>query len=107
MQNKQLINGEMIDGPVVTVSKFTDADDALKIVNTGLYGLASSAWTKDVGLAMQVTSKLEYGFTCVNTYGVVTPEMPWAAMKGSGNGCDMSVYSLDTYTAIRHVMVAH
>ena len=54
-----------------------------------------------------VSARLRYGFTWVNTHGVGTPEMPWAAMKGSGTGCDMSVYALDAYTSIRHVMVAH
>lgn len=81
-----------------------DADNDAEIACQEIFG---PVWTADNGRAMDVTSRLRYGFTWLNTHGVATPEMPWAAMTGSGTGCDMSVFSLDDYTAVRHVMFAH
>jgi betaine-aldehyde dehydrogenase len=93
-------------GPVITVQRFADEHAALRMANGVPYGLASSVWTLDHARALRVSRALDFGCVWINAHILLAAEMPHGGFKHSGYGKDLSLYGLEDYTRIKHVMSA-
>jgi len=102
-QDDEQIQNEIF-GPVITVQSFTDEAEALRWANGVQYGLSSSVWTSDHGRALRMSRKLDFGVVWINTHIPFVSEMPHGGFKHSGYGKDLSMYGLEDYTRIKHVM---
>ncbi len=102
-QDDEAIQDEIF-GPVITVQRFPDEDEAVAWANGVEYGLASSVWTRDHGRAMRMAKRLDFGCVWINTHIPIVAEMPHGGFKHSGYGKDLSMYGLEDYTRVKHVM---
>jgi betaine-aldehyde dehydrogenase len=102
-QDDVLVQNEIF-GPVITVQTFENEEEAIAKANGVPYALASSVWTKDLGRGLRMSNALDFGCVWINTHIPLVAEMPHGGFKHSGYGKDLSLYGLEDYTRIKHVM---
>jgi 1-pyrroline dehydrogenase len=103
-QKSEIIQDEVF-GPVVTVQRFSDEEQAINWANDVRFGLAASVWTSDIGKAMRVAKAIQFGTVWINDHFTLVSEMPHGGFKESGYGKDLSMYAVDDYTVVKHVML--
>ena len=103
-RSSEIVQDEVF-GPVVTVQRFSDEDQAIAWANDVRFGLAASVWSSDIGKAMRVAKAIQFGTVWINDHFMLVSEMPHGGFKESGYGKDQSMYAIEDYTVVKHVMI--